>query len=55
MDTITQLTPIQAWLIGAIDQGTLFDLIADDPAACREYGLILIGTDAAGTYVPVCL
>ena len=49
MDTITQLTPIHAWLIGAIDQATLFDQIADDPSACREYGLILSWTDATGT------
>jgi hypothetical protein len=43
MDTLTQLTPVQAWLIGAIDQPTLFDRLTavGDPSLAHEYGRVL--------------
>jgi hypothetical protein len=40
MDPLTQLTPVQAWLIGAIDQATLRDIL-DDPTMAQQYGRVL--------------
>jgi hypothetical protein len=40
MDTTTQLTPVQAWLIGAIDQATLRDLLGNTTLA-QQYGRTL--------------